>query len=153
MLPLFSGEKIISSVDGDRAWLPFCSEKYTLGCVNWCRVTQCWCRPVSNVCSREACGCCFPWLPFVFTCALRPFQNNDDLIVTPSTLLRYTRAGNFGLCYYNDYCMTRDSFLVTWVPIEDLIGQNLTVTSAGMERFRTRCCRYVHLILYLLYKQ
>lgn len=132
ILPLLPGEVVICSVDGERSWLPFCAEKYTLRWVNWFRATHFCSRPAANVCSKEVCGCCFPWLPYVFTCALRPFQNHDDLIVTGTSLLRYTRARNWRV---------KDKFLVSWVPLVDIIGQNLTVVSAGNEKFLTRCCR------------
>jgi len=146
LLPLLEGEKLVSSIEGEETWLPYCKSKSCLRFVNWWRSRCCGpcelccdCSPVSNACSKEACYCCFPILPYLTSCFLRPFRANDDILLTKTSILRYTRSGNSGICGYADYCLTKDNFLVSWIPITELVGQSLKVTAEGRETWFRRC--------------
>lgn len=152
-LPLMPNETLIGSVESPRTWLPYCSDVSWIGgkCLKFVNSWRLICRdrflclsctPVANACSKEACGCCWPYGTYAFSCLLRPFQNNDDILMTQSTIFRYTRAGNFGCCAMGDNCMqTKAYFLMSWLPITDMIGQNFDVDAKGDEKCLTRCCR------------
>ena len=62
VLPLMPNEKLLAAVEGDKGWLPFGSQRNLLDCVNFWRI-GCFLTPVSNICSKDACYWCWPWLP------------------------------------------------------------------------------------------
>lgn len=86
-----------------------------------------------NLCNRST--PCFPVLPYIFTCALRPFLAVSDYIVTDYTL--YNIRAKFSLssliCPWNE-----DDYQITWAPINHLKGSSLFMYIQGNETFCKR---------------
>lgn len=113
----------------------------------------CWNKPVDQACSREACNkdcCCagqeytpffFPCVPYIATCALRPFQYETTIVITNMSVIRVATKGNFGLCRLNKYFVTNDSMMISWEALENFSGFNLNIHGSGKENVLRRCCR------------
>jgi len=157
LIPLLQNEIPISKFKGSRIWLPYGTGKWLLRWINWWRAYfyyYCFClqcTPVSNGCSKEACGACFPWLHHIFSCALRPFKAMTDVVVTPNALITYSRERNYGCFGFNEApcfggcCITVDKYTVTWICSEKFLGYNLDIIGEGNETpcsriWRKNCC-------------
>jgi hypothetical protein len=41
---------------------------------------------------------CFPWLPYILTCAIMPLKSKKDIIITEMTIISYVNQRNYGIC-------------------------------------------------------
>lgn len=133
VLPLLPSETFLGYVKGPNAFLPFCSDRCSLFCANSCVYP-----PVKNACSRDTLGCCFPWMPYLCSCGLRPFLSTNDIMVTNNSIISYTRIGNKGFCCQPGCCETKESFVVAWSPISRLRGHRVHTKYGGNETCCTR---------------
>lgn len=172
LLPLMGGtETVLDWLKGEQVWEDF-GRTTKDGPVNWlrsmcslcCCGQLCVCKPVDNLCSRASldqttfpcCGwdgqatplCFFPCLPYMLTCAMRPFQTRKDIIITDMTIMRFARTQNFGFCgclrfcglMKTGYCTRNDSFLISWEPIDAFSGFSVNIESEGKENVIRRIC-------------
>ena len=167
LLPLLgTSETVVDWMSGETVWEPFgaikknhpcnlmrsCVTSYTGGALIEC-------LPVDNLCSREGldankyCGktmpCCFPLVPYLLTCALRPFQTRKDVIITDMSVLRFARTQNFGFCgclrffgvFSTGPCTSNDCFIISWETIESFSGFSIRIDAEGEENITRRLCR------------
>lgn len=147
-IPLLSGERILDSVKSIPVYLPFC--KLANGDF-FCRENK---YPEAD---RLANLCCFPILPNILTCFLRPFVSNSEIIITKNTIFHYNRIKNNGLCGCmgpimkgaNPFwpcwgstlcCQSNDNIFVAWKPVLGMQGQSVYFNYDGEETFWSRCC-------------
>ena len=143
LLPLTSGEVVIDWLRGSKLWESFGSNPAILGAWNTC-LTYIYgnIQSVGHVCSKESCGkLCFPALPYVCSCGLRPFQSFDDIIITNKSIMKYSKTQNFGLCASKMCCVKNDRFLLSWVPINVFAGFTVNTKTAGRETWLRRLCK------------
>ena len=129
MIPFLSDETTVDYITGDILWDPYGQGKRINRCCDSC-FRHCGCEkrvPVKNVCSKKACTkACFPLIPLLFTCCLRPFQVKTDLLMTDMSIIRYARKFNRGLCGF--LCdgmpfVADDYFMISWQPINTFQGE------------------------------
>ena len=154
--PMMRGERVRASLKSSSHYTiadfaPYCHEKNLLQCYNKC-CRQCLLSqpPVLNICSKESCGCCFPWLPYVVTCCLRPFIQEEFMVVTDTAVFSYSSKRNYGLCGFRptneiQCCIGPfakiGDFHVAWAPLGDLRGHDYFVGGYGKENCCRRCCK------------
>lgn len=179
LVPYLTGEHTINVIKGNKSWEPFgqgfwalsceylrryfsCSQLNTLLCYGMNGTDGCcWNDRVVNCCSFETCNdecCCvgqrytpffFPCIPYLATCALRPFQQEVNLIITNMSIIRVATHGNYGLCgcfrflglFKEGPFVTNDSIMISWSTLDSFSGFNLDITSEGKENVLRRCCR------------
>ena len=129
MIPLLSNETGVDFINGEDLWEPFGQGKLVRYCCDRCYLYGgCWNKiPVENVCSIKTCtSMCFPLIPLLFCCCLRPFKIKTDFLVTDMSIIRYARKFNRGLCgllFGNMPFITNDSFMISWQPINTFQGE------------------------------
>ncbi len=136
--------------------------RYYISCYNIC----CWSKNVTNMWSKESCNeeccctgqsntpICFPCLPYILSCALRPFQYETSIIITDMSVIRYAKSGNYGLCGClrfipfcgvkqtgTDCCATNDTIMISWQALDEFAGFNVFIRGDGKENVIRRCCR------------
>jgi hypothetical protein len=141
LLPLVPNEKVVDVIVGTTVFHPCCF-------LNDCPI--CPCPYAIPLCSKDMCSFCFPCLPEIFTCALRPFRTSSNIIITDSTIYNVIREGNSGLCGFqfssgatpccNGPCKSKHNFIVSWVPITELKGHTLALHTSGQDTYFRRCC-------------
>jgi hypothetical protein len=147
-IPLLSGESILDMIRSKPVFQPFCKYIRDNGDQYIC-------------CKENKCGksffsfLYFPVIPFILSCALRPFVSYSDIIVTKNTVFHYTRVKNNGLCGYfgplvenaepcwpcdgsTFLCQTNDNIFVAWKPVFSMQGQTVFFHYAGDENFCSR---------------
>lgn len=170
LLPLMGGcEKIVDRLQGEKVWEPFFAASgkslynqcraFTTATVG-CGGGMLECKEVDNCCSRESldqnkfcgntlpCGL-FPCLPYVLTCALRPFQTRKDVIITDMSIIRFARTQNFGFCgclrfcglMKTGFCTSQDNFLISWESLDSFSGFSVKIDAQGNETFTRRICK------------
>lgn len=149
-IPLLPGETILDMIRSKPVFQSFCGYTRDNGDKILC-------------CEEDKCGksflsfCYFPFLPFLFTCSLRPFISYADIIVTKNTVFHYNRIKNNGLCGCfgplvenaepfwpwdgsTFLCQTNDNIFVAWKPVFSMQGQSVFFHYAGDESFFSRLC-------------
>lgn len=178
LLPLLGEEEtLIDWMRGEKIWERF-GQTQPDGLTNYLRQSLsywggrclgcdgliCDCPDVGHCCSPECLDkntlcmmkgnelmstcCLWPCLPYVLTCALRPFQTREDIIVTDMTMMRFVRTQNWGFCgclrfcglMSRGFCTSQDNFTISWEPIESFSGFNILIHGAGSENVIRRCC-------------
>merc|ERR1712100_341385 len=99
VIRLEKGEFVIGRTQGDNNWrpLPVCSAV--------CQVGRCP-RP------------CYPWLPWLLCCSLRPKRQVSSIIVTNRCVYFMSAITNYTCTYFAD----DKSFSITYAPLEDFVG-------------------------------
>jgi hypothetical protein len=141
LLPLMTGEKPIDWIRGTKTWEPFCSNPLCLKPYNELRAVV-GLPSVENICSNESISdWLFPILPYIFSCCLRPFQNNCDIVFTNTSVIRFARSENYGICGF-PYFVTKDRFIISWESLSKFSGFNILIAASGYETCLNRCCRH-----------
>ena len=178
LVPYLTGEYNVNVIKGNHTWEPFGQGVWASSCEYMRRYISCgllntylfwgmngtdgccWNDPVVNCCSYETCNdecCCvgqrftpffFPCIPYIFTCALRPFQYETTLIITNMSIIRLATHGNYGLCGCLRYLgvwkegpfVTNDNIMISWSTLDSFSGFNLDIKSEGKENVLRRCC-------------
>lgn len=96
ILPLLEGEKTIDLIFGGKEWQGFCNCCGLLP-FNLCDKSK-FAGDLSKPLQLLYFFCCFPGIPYLFSCALRPFRNMKDIILTNHTVFQYIRVKNYGIC-------------------------------------------------------
>jgi len=150
LLPMLPDEKIHAKLTNPAQYhladfKPCCGGRRVVCCFN----TYCNCSatPVQKVCSHEAIGCCFPWLPYFLTCGLRPFIQNRELYVTDTAIVNFVPVRNYGLCGFRayselqcpvGYCQQDGEVTIVWALISKYHGHKLRVHAEGRETWFRR---------------
>lgn len=102
LMPLL-GDEILRGEVTSRGlnWQPFCSNKYCLECCNVLRLFSGQ-EPITHLCSHEGLGICWPYLPYLCSCALRPFVKKQRMIITDTAIIGYSASRNWGLCGFRE---------------------------------------------------
>jgi len=127
-------------------------------CCNTCCLLQLWnfprhicCGPVPYICSKESICCCFPWLPYILTCALRPFIRSQEVIITDSAVIQFIPIRNYGFCCFHPFssssttastgcCQTAADVIIVWALVSNLTGHEFKIHAEGRESCFRRCC-------------
>ena len=178
LVPYLSGEFNVNVLKGNHSFEPFGQGIWANCCQCLRRATNgsyvhlltlgltgtngcCWNDKVTNCCSYETCNdecCCvgqrktpcfFPCIPYILTCALRPFQYETTLIITNMSIIRLATHGNYGLCgclrflgiFKEGPLVTNDSVMISWSTLDSFSGFNVDIMSDGNENVIRRCCR------------
>lgn len=163
LIPKMSGESIVNVIKGNHYWEPYgigiwaklciCMRKSVNGSLLTGGPGCCWNKPVEQMCSKDSCNkdcCCagqeytpffFPCIPYIVTCALRPFQSETTIVISNMSIFRVATKGNYGLCSLNKYFVTNDSMMISWEALENFSGFNLNIHGSGKENVMRRCCR------------
>ncbi len=160
-LPLMSNEVIRSKLDSVakfslRDFQPCCHQRIVLSCYNKI-AGQLGFKNVANICSEEALGQCFPWLPYFLTCAYYPLIRTQEITVTDTAIMGYIVMKNYGFCSFRctdemdkvfpEGCLAKHGdFISSWSLITDFVGHNLNLEVQGTENFMRRCCKCVPII-------
>lgn len=166
LMPLLPGETLNEVLTAKIGWQPFSLRhvpccRFCLGpeltmvvdagCILQCMACNDW-KMITNACSHDAMGCCFPCVPhYLLCCALRPFQSKSTLFVTDSAIISFERSGNYGLCGFlvgdgkpccNEGCCKTTAFSVSWSSISRLSGHNIQMSAEGTETITRRLCQH-----------
>lgn len=157
LLPMLPDENIHAKLTNPAQYAmadfkPCCGGRGITNCYN---NYLCFCsNPVQKICSQEAIGCCFPWLPYFLTCGLRPFIQNRELYVTDTAIINFIPVRNYGLCGFRAYSELQcpvgyfqqaGEVTIVWALISKYKGHKLRVHAEGRETwfrrlFKTSIC-------------
>jgi len=126
VIRLEKGEFVIGRTQGDNNWrpLPVCSTV--------CQVGRCP-RP------------CYPWLPWILCCSLRPKRQVSSIIVTNRCVYFMSAITNYTCTYFAD----DKSFSIAYAPLEDFVGISTKFDIKGKEWCARRmwqwvcCCNFI----------
>jgi hypothetical protein len=96
IIPFIPDEAIIEYASGTPRWQPFCDLFYWLF-GSRCSEMYTPDRPV-YVCQPASRECALPFLVYFLTCALFPFQKQNDIMITNNSIIQYIRIKNEGVC-------------------------------------------------------
>jgi len=165
LIPMIKDEITINVLNGNKIWeacgsgiwASCCNNlRYYISCCGIC----CWSKTVKHMWSKESCNneccckgqgntpVCFPCLPYILSCALRPFQYETSIIITDMSIIRYAKSGNNGLCGCLRFvglkcglCTTNDVITISWQALNEFSGFNVFIRGDGKENVIRRCCR------------
>lgn len=152
LIPFVEGEKVIDFIRGVAKFQPFCNMIY------WMQGKQAADASTPQFCCEKGKNC-FPIIPYILTCALRPFRKLDDIIFTNNSIIQYVRTKNEGCCGFcgpickvepffwpcdgsSMICQTNASFFIAWAPVTSLMGHTVQYEYEGLEMWYSRLCMH-----------
>lgn len=182
-IPLIPGETIEVALHGQREFIPFFmsnwrslisyedAESLLKNCIICpcglcCDYYVCYCNCYCcadmhprRYCAKDVVGSViFPYLIYIITCCLRPYQGETKILLSNSSIFYYTKQGNQGvcgccgswapLCSCLEPAISGDALVcarvgvtsISWSTIDSMIGHDVSVEATGKENCCRRCC-------------
>lgn len=147
-IPLLPDEKHCQTLSTNEEYVPFLYDPYSLSMytlIESLRNGEEF-QGASPFCSKDNFGFLFPWLPLLLTLGYYPLKGNTTLIASKYTLYQIKSAANNGLWKFLHCCCgcipPRRVISVTWAPITEYCGQDVSVSTRGDDTIYTRLAQH-----------